>query len=140
MLRVVAYSLLMLSLGVFSFGCAFDLAHVSFEPTQLLSRTSVDKAFILQESVSIKSAPCGYDRTLNQNTKWELVGNIPEGNVYRSSDQVLTVECSNVFEAYLVEVDGFMVAFYLPVEKGIVKLKERIALPYSQQMVKKEGI
>jgi hypothetical protein len=41
----------------------------------------------------------------------------------------LTVECSNVFEAYLVVATGQLVGFYLPVEKGFVSLPEPISLP-----------
>ncbi|HVN97529.1 MAG TPA: hypothetical protein VMT62_13960 [Syntrophorhabdaceae bacterium] len=57
-----------------------------------------------------------------------MVGTVSEGEVYKSKDQVLTVECSNIHEAYLVVSQGSLVGFYLPVEKGFVKLPEPIAL------------
>lgn len=110
-------------------GCAFDLAHVSFTPTQFAPQAEGDKSFALKESIHITEAPCGYDRTLRQDTRWDLMGTIPEGNIYKSQDQVLTVECSNVHEAYIVVLDGSIVGFYLPVEKGFVKISNKIKLP-----------
>ena len=107
-------------------GCAFDLAHVSFTPTVCTPRS--DKSFRIKDTTSITGAPCGYDRTLSKGTKWNLVGTIPEGEVYKSKDQVLTVECSNIHEAYLVVSKNSVVGFYLPVEKGFVKLRKSITL------------
>ena len=56
------------------------------------------------------------------------MGTIPEGDVYKSKDQVLSVECSNIHEAYLVISQDSVVGFYLPVEKGFVKLNKAITL------------
>ena len=109
-------------------GCAFDLAHVSFTPTPFASRTDTNRSFTLRETINITSAPC-YRRTLRQDTKWDLVGTISEGEVYKSRDQVMTVECSNIHEAYLVISEGSLVGFYLPVEKGFVKISDSIKLP-----------
>ena len=110
-------------------GCAFDLAHISFTPAQFAPRTEGYKSFTLKETIHITEAPCGYDRTLRQDTRWDLIGTIPEGEIYRSRDQVLTVECSNIHEAYLVVLEGSIVGFYLPVEKGFVKISNKIKLP-----------
>ena len=126
MLRPVVFVLLLSSF--FLAGCAFDLAHVSFTPTPFAPRTDTNQSFALRETIDITSAPC-YRRTLRQDTKWDLVGTISEGDVYKSRDQVLTVECSNVHEAYLVVSEGSLVGFYLPVEKGFVKISNSIKLP-----------
>jgi hypothetical protein len=37
--------------------------------------------------------------------------------VYATRDRVLTVEASNVHEAYIVVSNGKLVGFFLPVEK-----------------------
>jgi len=108
-------------------GCAFDLAHVSFTPAQLAAQADANRSFTLKEAVDI-SAPC-YNRTLRKDTRWDLVGRIPEGEVFKSKDQAMTVECSNVHEAYLVVSKGSLVGFYLPVEKGFVKITDAIKLP-----------
>lgn len=126
MLRPIVFVLLLNSFLLS--GCAFDLAHVSFTPTQLAARPDSKQSLTLKETIDITSAPC-YRRTLRQGTKWDLLGAIPEGEVYKSQDQVMTVECSNIHEAYLVIFEGSLVGFYLPVEKGFVKISNPIKLP-----------
>lgn len=110
------------------YGCAFDITHVRYHPAQLVSQQDINQFFVLKDNVSITSASC-YERTLRKDTKWRMVGSISEGNIYKPLDQVLTLECSNVHEAYLVVLDNHLVGFYLPVEKGFVKLSEHILLP-----------
>jgi hypothetical protein len=110
-------------------GCAFDLAHVSYKATQIKPEPEPRKTIIVKEVVKIEQAPCGYQRTLQKETRWDLVGSIAEGEVYKPRDQVLTVECSHVHEAYLVVSGGNLVGFYLPVEKGVVTISPTIQLP-----------
>ncbi len=107
-------------------GCAFDLAHVSFTRTELTPRSG--KSLKIREETPITGAPCGYTRAINNGTTWKLIGSIPEGEVYQSKDQVLTVECSNIHQAYPVVSGSSLVGFYLPVERGFVKMSEPILL------------
>ena len=109
-------------------GCAFDLAHVSTRPTQFSPLAEAGRTIKLRETVRIDDAPCGYDRTLRQGTSWKLVGKLPEGEVFKPLDQVLTVECSHVFEAYIVVKEDQVVGFYLPVEKTFVPMDEKYGL------------
>ena len=125
MLAVSPLHFFLLSTLILS-GCAFDLAHVSTQPTQFSTLGNSGQTIVLQESVRIDDAPCGYDRTLRKGTKWKLVGKVPEGEVLKPLDQVLTVECSHVFEAYLVVEEDQIVGFYLPVEKTFVPMDEKI--------------
>lgn len=114
-------------------GCAFDLTDVKYQPARLESAGSGGTSFTLAADTPIQGAPCGYSRSLRKGTRWEAVGRVAEGIVYRSRDQTLTVECSNVFEAYLV-IDGqHLVGFYLPVEKGFSPLSEPILLTLTHQ-------
>ncbi len=106
--------------------CAFDLAHVSYTPTVCTPKS--DKSFRMREDTAITGMPCSYNRTVLKGTTWNLVGTVPEGEVYKSSNQVMSVECSNVHEAYLVVRETSVVGFYLPFEKGFVKLSKPIAL------------
>ncbi len=124
MLKHVAHVLLALSL--FLTGCAFDVAHVSFTRTVLTPQS--DKSFKIREQTTIEGMPCWHNRTLFKDMSWSLIGAIPEGEVYKSKDQVLTVECSHVHEAYLVILQQSVVGFYLPVERGFVKLSKPITL------------
>ncbi len=110
-------------------GCAMDLAHVSQTPTQLTPMVNSSETFTLTKGVELTETPCGYDRLLYPYSKWELVGTIPEGNVYKSQEQILTVECSHVFEAYLVMNRDTLVGFYLPVEEAYVAASDPVKLP-----------
>jgi hypothetical protein len=118
--------------GLFASGCAFDLADVRYSSATLQSPIQPERTFALAEDVHIPQAPCGYSRTLRQKTRWQLVGTIAEGEVFRSRDQNLTVECSNVFEAYLVVSGDHLVGFFLPVEKGFVAMSNPIQLPIAR--------
>ena len=120
------------TVGFFFSACAFDLAHVTytaatFQPTQNSTRT-----IVLSDEVPLTDTPCSYSRTLRKTTHWDQVGTIAEGDVLRSKDQVLTLECSNVHEAYLVMSGDKLIGFFLPFEKGFVPHSPPIALPVEQ--------
>jgi hypothetical protein len=125
MAKTILYTLFLGSFLLAS--CAFDLAHVSFSPTTCAA-AKVDKSFKIKETTEVSGTPCWHTRVLSKGTVWNLFGYIPEGEVYKSRDQVLTVECSNIHEAHLVISGGTIVGLYLPVEKGFVALSKPIAL------------
>jgi hypothetical protein len=110
-------------------GCPFNLADVRFLPTEMQASAKSERTFALAKEVEISQLPCGYSRTLRNGTRWDLVGELPKGAIYRSKDQSLTLECSNVYEAYLVIEEDSLVGFYLPVEKGFVRVSDPIRLP-----------
>ena len=112
-------------------GCAFDLADVKYRPA-LLESAANEETFTLAADIPIQGAPCNFSRSLRKGSRWFAVGKLAEGIVYRSRDQVLTVECSNVFEAYLVVTAERLVGFYLPVEKGFSPLSKPIQLVFSR--------
>ncbi len=49
--------------------------------------------------------------------------------MFRSRDQILMLECSNVYEAYRVVREGRLMGFFLPVQQGFVGLAEPVVLP-----------
>lgn len=122
-----------------SAGCPFDVADVKQQPTQLDAIAASQTPYLLAADTPIKGAPCGYSRSLRQGTRWFAVGTVPQGTVYRSKDQSLTLECSNVFEAYLVLSDRKLVGFYLPVEKTFSPLPRPIGLPLAADVPPSEG-
>jgi len=65
-------------------------------------------------------------RKLKAGTQWNYVGAIPQGDVYKTKDQIFTIEGSNfnIFEAYIVISSGKLTGFYLPVEKAFSPLKD----------------
>lgn len=96
--------------------CAFDLVQVKQIPVQIEPAHSLNSPFALEKEVKV-SLGTGYSRVLTKGTKWHPVGMIVNGDVYRTNDQVLTVEASNIHEAYIVVSARKLVGFYLPVEK-----------------------
>ena len=114
--------------GLIFSACAFDLAHVTYKPAAFQPRNDVTRTFVLSQEVPLRDTPC-FSRILRKATHWEQVGTIAEGDVLRSKDQVLTLECSNVHEAYLVMSGDKLIGFFLPVEKGFVPHSPSISLP-----------
>jgi len=110
-------------------GCAFDLAHINYDPAKLDVDLRETRSFILKEDVVLNALPCGFDRTLKKEKKWEMIGHIDRGTVYKPIGHCFTIECSNIFEAYLVIHRDQLFGFYLPVEKGFVDIKDPVDLP-----------
>jgi hypothetical protein len=112
--------------------CAFDLAHIKFDPVQMKEASGTSKSFSIQQDVDLTGLPCGYSRKLLKNSKWKYVGTIDQGEVYKPVDKCFTLECSNVYEAYLVIQNDNLRGFYLPVEKGYNSLNKPIPLAVSR--------
>ena len=89
---------------------------------------SEGKHLELSDTVYV-SLSTGYTTVLKAQTTWALVGQIEQGEVYKTRDQVVTVEGSHIHEAYLVVKDGALVGFYLPVERTFSPLSEEVVLP-----------
>lgn len=92
-------------------GCAPAVVQ---QTTEFTPRTG--KSFRLARRADV-SLSTGYSTTLRPGARWELAGQVPQGEVYRTRDQIVTVEGSHIHEAYIVVKDGAVVGFYLPVER-----------------------
>jgi hypothetical protein len=55
----------------------------------------------------------------------------PQGDVFRTADQVLTVEASHIHEAYIVVWGSMLRGFYLPVEGTFSPLSSPVDLSLS---------
>lgn len=108
-------------------GCAFDVIRMKQEPTSLTVSPTAPPAFRIQETTSFKLGT-GYTRTLKEQTVWRYVGSVSQGDVFRTQDQILTVEGSNIHEAYIVVSGQKVVGFYLPVEKTFTPLPDPVSL------------
>lgn len=107
--------------------CAFDVVRVKQIPTQLESRPSAKDSFILEKEANIDLGT-GYSRVLRKGTRWVLIGAIPQGEVFKTNDQILTIEASNIHEAYIVTKAGKLIGFYLPVERTFSPLNDPVDL------------
>ena len=101
---------------IFLCGCAFDLMHVKQLPAQIDTSQNKLDSFMLEKEETVDLGT-GYTRVLKAGTKWDYVGKIQNGDVFKTKDQVLTVEASNIHEAYIVVASEKVVGFYLPVER-----------------------
>jgi hypothetical protein len=113
--------------GLF-FGCAFDVVRVKQEPARFEPDTSIQDAWKLAEDVEI-SLDTGYKRKLKAGTRWECIGKIENGDVYKTKDQILTVEGSNIYEACIVVSEGQLIGFYLPANQTFSPLSSKKSLP-----------
>jgi len=116
-MKKAVYFLIICFLGILLNACAFDLFHIEQIPTQIKSTNLSKPSFELEKEVNFVLDK-GFTRKLKQGTKWNYVGTVSYGDVFRSKDQILTVEASNIHEAYIVVSGGKLVGFYLPVERS----------------------
>jgi hypothetical protein len=96
-------------------------AEVPRQKTQWQAAGGSSAVIELTESVLLEPST-GYTRVLASGSRWREAGRIPEGNVYRPVNGVLTAEGKHVHEAYLVLDGGRVVGFYLPVEQSFMAL------------------
>ena len=106
----------MVLLTLLTSACAFDVVRITENATTLIPADPGARPFTLGTDTTVDLGT-GYSRTLNAGTRWTPVGRVSEGEVFRTSDQVLTVEGSNIHEAYAVLQNDTLVGFYLPVRK-----------------------
>jgi hypothetical protein len=109
-------------------GCAFDVSHVTRVPTEFQATAPNGTGWTLRQGQSI-GVGSGFSTVLQRGTRWRLAGHITQGDVYRTSDQIVTVEASNIFEAMVVMQGDSLAGFYLPVEHSFVAATEPVTLP-----------
>jgi hypothetical protein len=109
-------------------GCAFDVSYVKRVPTEFQATATGASGWTLRQDQSI-GVGSGFPTHLRQGTRWQLAGHIPQGDVYRTSDQVVTVEASNIYEAMIVTQGDKLAGFYLPVDHAFVAATDPVTLP-----------
>jgi hypothetical protein len=109
-------------------GCAFDVSYVKRVPTEFQATAPNGTGWTLRQKQSI-GVGSGFSTVLQRGTEWRLVGHIAQGDVYRTSDQIVTVEASNIFEAMVVMQGDRLTGFYLPVEHSFVAATQPVTLP-----------
>ncbi len=122
-------SLLLSVFLTFTFsGCAFDIVHIDQVPVQYENASAKEPSFELKDEVNIYLGT-GYSRKLTKGTKWHYVNTISHGDIFKTTDQILTIEGSNIFEAFIVISEKQLVGFYLPVEETYSPLSNPKPLP-----------
>ena len=95
--------------------CAFDVIQVRQTPVTIETIPGPAPEWTLSQDANVRLRQ-GFAVLLRTGTTWRAIGRIPQGDVFRTSDQVLTVEASNVYEAALVLKADVVVGFYLIVQ------------------------
>lgn len=72
----------------------------------------------------------GYERRLAAGTVLVDFGRVPQGQVFKPLNTVLTVEGAHSHEAYPVVHQNSVVGFYLPVEKAFSPLSRPVPLAF----------
>jgi len=125
-MRNLLATLSILCVSLLISGCAFDVIRVEQISAKLDSDVSCNKSFVLAKNVDLQLG--GYNRILKKGTRWNCMGSIAQGDIYKTKDQVLTIEASNIFEAHIVVNANKLVGFYLPVEHTFSRLDKPIEL------------
>jgi hypothetical protein len=118
---------LMLGAVLLLAGCAFDVIHVQQVPVGLEAIAGPAPEWTLSQDVNVHLRE-GFAAMLKAGTTWRAVGRIAQGDVFRTSDQILTVEASNVYEAALVMKADVVVGFYLIVEHSFTAADPQIQI------------
>ena len=113
--KIYLLVLLISALGIVT-GCAFDIIHIKQVPVQYEDVKIIKSDFILKDEVILDTGT-GYNRKLNKGTRWNYVNTISYGDIFKTKGQILTIERSNIFEAFIVVSDENLVGFFLPVEQ-----------------------
>jgi hypothetical protein len=108
-------------------GCAPEIVRNPIAYTQVSSGNS----FIQLTKSSTIPNYSGAGNTLFVGTRWNLVGDVAHGKVYKSRDSVFFLQGANSHEAYLVISGGKLVGFYLPGEKAWSALEPPIDIEFS---------
>lgn len=108
-------------------GCAFDVSHVKQRPAVYTSLVAPAQTFVLSHDVKA-TVGSGFATRLKAGTSWHQVGSTEHGAVFATTDQIVTVEASNIYEAQLVVSENAITGFYLPVEKSFVAVSSKIPI------------
>lgn len=121
--------MLIISFAFIFIGCAFDVIKIKKIPVQPDTSFPPKEMIVVEENLIIELST-GYKRTIEKGTKWKYVSQISYGDVFKTKDQILTIEGSNIYEAFIVVSEKQLVGFYLPVEQAFSPLSKPISFKH----------
>ncbi|MBT8101157.1 MAG: hypothetical protein KJO82_15485 [Gammaproteobacteria bacterium] len=83
---------------------------------------STNLSYVLQNSVELKAARAARTE-LRAGTRWTKIGEIEQGDVYETKDQVVIVNSFDVHEASIVVANQSVVGYYLKIENAFVAVE-----------------
>jgi hypothetical protein len=127
MVRSMAKLVAILFAGLALSACAPEIVRSTISYVQ---HTGPKETIQLTKSTRIPNSS-GTGNTLFVGTRWDLVGEVAHGKVYRSKDSVFFVQGANSHEAYLVIKEKKLVGFYLPGERAWSALDSPLDVEFS---------
>lgn len=109
-------------------GCAsITREKASFQSTDDVETVQLTHPILL-------SLDTGYGRFIDANSTWQLVGiistnSLPHGKVWKPINDILSIEGTQRYEAYLVVSNGMIVGFYLPASSKFSPLTKQVEFP-----------
>lgn len=114
------------AVGIMLGGCGatVDKRFSTMEPSQ---EDGVRSLFIPREmTVTMRE---GKDKTLKLGSRWDLIGLIEEGEIYRPINQQVVIDEADLGSACLVVTGEELVGFYSPQESAFIPLDGNYTLP-----------
>ena len=127
--KIFTFFTFIIASTILLYGCAFDVIKINKIPVEPDTSSPPKQMFVLEETLEFKLST-GYTRTLKSGTTWHYVSQISSGDIFKTKDQILTIEGSNIYEAFIVVSDEQLVGFYLPVEQAFSPLSKPLPLKY----------
>jgi hypothetical protein len=119
-MRIARHKIFKTVLGtVILCACATDLSG-RLQPAQVSPDAAGATVMRLRDPVQPDVGGGVGVRELLGGSRWRLVGNIAQGEVFRAQDDVLTLDAGDSFEAHLVVERGKLVGFLLPSQRGFL--------------------
>lgn len=88
---------------------------------------TIEHRFELRQA-AVVTPPKGYAREVPAGSRWQSVGTLPQGTVYRRLNSVFSIQGRHVHEAYLVVKQNAVQGFFLPAESQYSSLTSPIPL------------
>jgi len=98
-------------------------------PVSALSPATRTESRRLISQVTVH-VPSGRMIVLMAGTTFDLVGRVPQGEIFAPQDRMLTVRGPNAHEAYLVVENDVLQGFYLAVERTFTPIKNKVPLQF----------
>ena len=108
-------------------GCAIDMTQHS-QRVPLTKTDQPGELLTLPKDVQLSLAGGFFIRKLEQGSTWQVVGDLPQGRVYRAVGRVLMVGSGNAHEACIVLAQGAVIGVYLPVEGALITAAKSVPL------------
>jgi hypothetical protein len=116
--------LFLVTLALSLLACATELVR---SPATLLAGGPQAQMMQISKLAVLDFGP-SHAKQLLPGSRWSLVGNVPQGSVFKPVDGVLTIHGANAYEAYLVISAAKVVGFYLPGERAWTALQNPVAI------------